>query len=83
MTGWRRALLALVAWAIHFFVAYGLMLAFPHSAFVGWLSLGLGCACLALVAWGARPARGPVIVKSASIISSIAIIWQSLVVFFE
>lgn len=83
MTGWRRALLALVAWAVHFFVAYGVMLAFPHAAFVGWLTLGLGVACLAFLAWNARSAARPGIVISASIVSAIAIVWQSLVVIFE
>lgn len=83
MTGWRRALLALVAWAVHFFVAYGVMLAFPHAAFVGWLTLGLGLACLAFVAWNARPTGKSEEAMPASIVSAVAIIWQSSVVFFD
>ena len=83
MTGWRRALLALIAWAVHFFGAYGLMLAFPDAAFVGWLTLGLGMACLGFLAWNSRPPAGRGLVRLASILSAIAIVWQSLVVFFD
>ena len=82
MTQWRRALAALVAWAVHFFVAYGAMLAFPDAAFVGWLTLGLGVACLAFVALNARPAAGNSTVIAATIVAALAIIWQSAVAFF-
>lgn len=82
MTGWRRALLALAAWAVHFFVAYGVMLALPHAAIVGWVTLGLGLACLAFLAWNARRAALNGLVRSASFLSAIAILWQSLVGLF-
>lgn len=83
MTGWRRALFALLAWVVHFFVAYAFMLAFPDAAFVGWFTFALGLACLAFVIWNARPAARSEDVMLASIVSAIAITFQSLVVFFN
>ncbi len=82
MTGWRRPFAALVLWAVHFFGAYGLMLAFPEAPFVRWLTVGLGLACLAVLAMLLRPApRQPGLVTAATL-SGIAIIWQSIVGLF-
>ena len=82
MSGWRPALSAFLAWAVHFFVAYGLMLAFPAEPIVGWLTLGLGLACLAFLAWTvwSKPQDG--VVRLAAAVSAIAIIWQSIVGLF-
>jgi len=82
MTGWRSALAAFVAWAVHFFLAYGLMLAFPEAPIVAWLTLGLGLACLAILAWILRSKPRHVIVVSATLLAAIGITWQSIVGLF-
>jgi hypothetical protein len=82
VSGGRRALRALAAWAVHFFVAYGLMLALPNAAIVGWLTLGLGLFCLAFLAWNARSSARHGTVMTATIVSALAIVWQSIVAFF-
>ncbi len=82
MTGLRTALAALLVWAVHFFGAYGLMLALPNAPIVPWLTVGLGLACLvALAALLRRTPRNPVVV-SASLVAGVAIIWQSIVALF-
>lgn len=82
MTGWRPALAALLAWAVHFFVAYGFMLAFPTAQSVKWLTLVLGLACLMFLGWLLRsPQRDP-LTLSAVLVAGIAIIWQSMVGLF-
>lgn len=83
MTGWRPALLALIAWAVHFFLAYGLMLAFPHARFVGWMTLGLGLACLLFLWRNAHAAARAGLVMAASLVSALAIAWQSLAALFN
>ena len=82
MSGWRPALWAFFAWAVHFFVAYGLMLAFPEARSVGSLTIGLGLACLAFLVWTAcsHPKNGMIMV--AAMLSAIAIAWQSIVGLF-
>ena len=82
MTGWRPALAAFLAWTVHFFLAYGLMLAFPEEPIVGWLTLGLGLVCLAVLAWILRAKPRPVIVVSATLLAAIGITWQSIVSLF-
>lgn len=74
--------MALLAWAVHFFVAYGVMLAFPEARSLGGWTLGLGLACLAFLAWIVRPKPRHAVVISAVVLSGIAIIWQSIVGLF-
>ena len=82
MSGWRPALLALLVWAFHFFAAYGLMLIFPDAPGVGWATLGLGLACLAVLGWIAWSTPRNANVIAAAALSGIAIIWQSIVGLF-
>lgn len=82
MSGWRLALAAFLAWAFHFFVAYGLMLAFPEARSLGWLTIGLGLACLAFLARMACSTPQDGVVTVAAMLSAIAIIWQSIVGLF-
>ena len=82
MTGWRSALAAFLAWAVHFFLAYGLMLAFPEAPIVAWLTLGLGLACLAYLAWILRLKPRHEIVVSATLLAATGITWQSIVGLF-
>ncbi len=82
MTGWRTALAAFLAWAVHFFLAYGLMLAFPEAPIVAWLTLGLGLACLAILAWILRAKPRQEIVVSATLLAAIGITLQSIVGLF-
>ncbi len=82
MTGWRSALAAFVAWAVHFFLAYGLMLAFPEAPIVAWLTLGLGLACLAILASLLRSTPRRPIVVPATLLAAVAIAWQSIVGLF-
>ena len=82
MSGWRPALAAFLAWAVHFFVAYGLMLAFPAAPVVAWLTIGLGLACLAFLALTAmKPPRDRIVI-AAALLSAVAITWQSIVGLF-
>ncbi len=78
MTGWRPALAALLAWVLHFFLAYGLMLALPESRSVAWLTIGLGLACLAFLAWIVRSTPRSPVVLSAALLAAVAIAWQSI-----
>lgn len=82
MTGLKSALVALILWAVHFFGAYGLMLAFPDAAFVRWATLALGVACLALLALTARHAPKKGAARPAQVLAAIAIVWQSIVGLF-
>jgi len=82
VTGWRPALAALLVWAAHFFAAYGLMLAFPRAAAVAWLTLGLGLACLAILAWILRSTPRHVTVLAATLLAAVGIAWQSIVGLF-
>ncbi len=82
MTGWRSALAAFLAWAVHFFLAYGLMLAFPGAPIVAWLTLGLGLACLAYLASLLRSTPRRPIVVPATLLAAVAIAWQSIVGLF-
>ncbi len=82
MTGWRLGLAAFFAWAVHFFVAYGIMLAFPEAHSLGWITLGLGLACLAFLAWVVRSRPPNRIVLFAAVLSALAITWQSMVGLF-
>ena len=82
MTGWRSALAAFLAWAVHFFLAYGLMLAFPEAKIVGWLTLGFGLACLAILASLLRSTPRRPIVVPATLLAAVAIAWQSIVGLF-
>ena len=78
MTGWRRALTALVVWAVHFFLAYGAMLAFPEAPGVAWFTLGLGLTCLAFLGLLVRAAPREPIVLTATLLAAVAITWQSI-----
>lgn len=82
MTGLRPALVALLAWAVHFFGAYGLMLALPDAPVVGWLTIALGLACLVVLALLLRSTPRSPMVTVASILAGVAIAWQSLVGMF-
>ena len=82
MTGWRVGLLAMIVWAAHFFGAYGLMLVFPDAPVVGWLSLGLGLACLAALALLWRKAPRVATSRASLLLAGIAIAWQSAVALF-
>ena len=81
---WKLALAPLLIWTAHFFIAYGLMLIFPLSDFVRWLTVALGFLGLAALfmvhraAGAARERR----VLPAILVSGVAIFWQSLVAFF-
>lgn len=82
MNGWRPALAVFFAWAVHFFAAYGLMLGFPEARSVGWLTIGLGLACLAFIIWTARSHLKNGVVMVAALLSAIAVAWQSIVGLF-
>lgn len=82
MTGLRPALVAMVVWALHFFGAYGLMLALPDAPVVAWLTLGLGFA--GLIALAVIIGRGPrnAVVVLATLVAGIGILFQSIVGLF-
>lgn len=83
MTGLRPAVAALLIWAIHFFVSYGLMLTFPEASGVGWATLGLGLACLAFLGWTMRKTPRQPVAVIATVLAGIAIAWQSIVGVFH
>ncbi|MES2902772.1 MAG: hypothetical protein V4696_01170 [Pseudomonadota bacterium] len=82
MTGLRPALVALLAWAVHFFGAYGLMLALPDAPIVVWFTLGLGLACLAVLGVLLRSTPWNTAAVLAVLLSGIAIVWQSISALF-
>ena len=82
MTGLRPALIALLAWAVHFFGAYGLMLALPDAPVVAWITIGLGLACLVVLALLLRPTPRNPVVMVAVLLAGVAIAWQSIVGLF-
>lgn len=82
MTELRRALIALLAWAAHFFAAYGLMLALPDAPIVAWLTVGLGLASLAVLAVLLRPTPRTTATILAVLLAGVAIVWQSLSALF-
>ena len=82
MTGLRPALVALLAWAVHFFGAYGLMLALPDAPIVVWFTLGLGLACLAVLGVLLRSTPWNTAAVLAVLRSGIAIVWQSISALF-
>ena len=78
MMGWRLALAALLIWAAHFFLAYGLMLALPDAPVVAWATIGLGLLGLALLGLLLRPTPRHAVVRSAALLAGVGIIWQSI-----
>lgn len=81
---WKLALAPLLIWTLHFFLAYGLMLAMPDAAVVPWLVVVLGLLCLGglfLVYRQAGSAKETRILP-AIFLAAVAVIWQSLVAFF-
>lgn len=82
MTGLRPALMALLTWALHFFLAYTLMLVFPEARSVVWFTIGLGLACLAFLAWTLRSTPRTPVVVAATLLATVAITWQSMVGIF-
>ena len=78
MSGWRPALAALLAWAVHFFVAYGLMLAVPDAPLVAWATLGLGLLGLAFLGLLLHRTRRHAVVQPAALLAGVGIIWQSI-----
>jgi len=78
MSGWRPALAALLAWAVHFFVAYGLMLAAPNAPLVAWATLGLGLLGLAFLGLLLHRTPRHAVVKPAALLAGVGIVWQSI-----
>ena len=82
MTGWRPALVAMLAWAFHFFAAYGVMLVAPDSMISRVATIGLATLCLIVVALAFRRAPGESVVQVSSLTAAIGIVFQGLVAVF-
>ena len=84
--GGMIALWALVVWAAHFFVAYGLALLLPDALVLRPMIIVATLAALIVLALLLRSAlltaRQPGIGKQSLLIAAIAIAWQSLVALF-
>ena len=82
MSGWKPALATMVVWALHFFLAYGLMLIAPDARWVGLATLALGALCFAAIGLiFVRNGRSKALTTAAPL-AAIAIVWQSAVGLF-